>query len=192
MRRLLPFLFLTWGLAPVLTAQDPKPAWGAEADLGSRYIWEGLAYSRGPVFQPSLWVAAKGFTFTVWASERLNNEPQRGQITEVTFSLGYSHTVKGWTIEPTYENWVNRGHGDDSGPNTGVVELRISHALGPVSLFTDQLLDVQSYKGAYLGDAGVTWQKKVHGIGLNWSASGGWTSAKFNENYFGPAWPRSV
>lgn len=167
--------------------QGAAVTWGAESDFNYRYLWQGIAYSSGPVMQPEVWVSSRGLTLTIWGNEVLNNEARRGKLTEYSVGLGYSRTWSGWTVEPSYERWVNVPADADNGPNTGVAILRISHAAGPVSFFTTQNVDIQSYRGAYWGDAGVSWEKPVDRFTLASSASVGWASAGFNAAYFGPA-----
>lgn len=162
-------------------------SWGGEADFNYRYVWHGIAFSRGPVLQPSVYISKYDLTLTVWSNLNLNNEPQRGQVTETDFILGYSRTWAGWKIEPTYYVYLNRPPHGQSDPATSEMWIKISHAAGPVSIFTTQTFDVQAYRGSYYGDAGVGYERKWGKAAISSTASAGWASAKFNQAYIGPA-----
>lgn len=162
-------------------------SWGAEADFNYRYVWHGIAFSRGPVLQPSAYISKYDLTFTVWSNVNLNNEPQRGEVTETDLIFGYSRTWEGWKAEAGYYVYLNRPPHGASDPATSEIWTKVSHAAGPVSIFTTHTFDVHSYRGAYYGDAGVGFERKLRRATINSTVSAGWASAKFNETYVGPA-----
>jgi hypothetical protein len=173
---------------PVAAAKPASPiSGGAEIDFSSRYVWQGIAYTRGPVQQSSAWITAGHWTFEAWGNQILNNDAMRGQLTEYSITLGYSWTRHGWTIEPSCEKWVNHPSNADTGPNTGVCYARISHHAGPFTVYTTHNLDIQSYRGAYWGDAGISREQTWGRWKLEASISGGWASSKFDEAYIGRA-----
>ena len=73
----------------------------------------------------------------------------------------------------------------DTGPNTGVCYAKISHKAGPVTVYTTHNVDIESFRGAYWGDAGVSKEQTWGRWKLEGSLSGGWASSKFNEAYWG-------
>jgi hypothetical protein len=161
--------------------------WGAEADFNYRYVWHGIAFTRGPVFQPSAYVSKYDLTLTVWNNLNLNNESQRGQVTETDLILGYTKTWGGWTIEPTYYAYLNRPPRGQVDPETSELWVKVSHPAGPIRIYTTQSFDIQSYRGSYYGDSGVAYEHKWGKTTLDSTASAGWASSKFNEVYIGPA-----
>ena len=76
---------LLW-LLPPASLWAKGTSWAAEVDFNSRYIWRGIAYSKGPVFQPAFSVTHSGFTVSIWSNMVLNNEPGRGRFDQVFFS----------------------------------------------------------------------------------------------------------
>jgi hypothetical protein len=139
--------------------------WGAETHFNSGYTWQGISFNRGRVMQPEIWASEHltltPFSLTLWGSQALNDGPQQGEFTEYSIGIGYSRTWRGWTLEPSYERWVNRPSNADTGPNTGVAILGISRKAGPVAIFTTQNLDIQSFRGAWWGDLGVSWEHSL-------------------------------
>jgi len=158
--------------------------WGFEADFNSRYVWRGLSCSEGAVVQPSIWVTARGVTFTVWANRELEDVDARNG-SEVDYSLSWEREWHGVTFEPCIQMYTFPDQEDC--PSTTAVDLRASWPLGPVSLFTTQSIDVSEYSGAYYGDLGLCFEKELgERAQMETSLCVGWASAKFNEANIGP------
>jgi hypothetical protein len=64
--------------------------------------------------------------------------------------------------------------------------LYLSYSLGPLRLFMKQSVDVRSYRGAYFGEAGLAFDRRVSRRTKIGGSSGiGWASSTFNRAYFG-------
>lgn len=139
---------------PTLTVQ-------VESDIYSRYVWYGTAASNGPVWQPSVSVAAYGLKFTTWANFVMDNEPNQGEFNEVDFILTYQNNLKKL-------NYVLLVEGDiypngnpkslDYSSATLKTGLHLSYPVGPVSIFGDfQALFVSVQGGTSQTNPGLGW-----------------------------------
>lgn len=162
---------------PVVTA-------GATSAYESRYIWNGLVNSDGPVQQSSLWVASRSVTFTVWNNTDLGRK-HSGQTDEVDYALSTSHEWAGFTLEPSINWWTYPSQVD--APATGVLSIALSKPVGRFTVRTLHTLDVKQYGGAYYGEIGVShrWEPGT-GAGVEASINIGAANGKFNETYVGP------
>jgi hypothetical protein len=108
---------LLWLLPPAsLCAKDTS--WAAEADFNNRYIWRGIAYSKGPVVQPSFSLTHRGFTVSIWSNMVLDNEPGRGRFDQVFFSVSREFRLACWRFEPTIQGYWWQGLRGESTANT--------------------------------------------------------------------------
>lgn len=184
------FLLLLPGFAEENAADSSKNesaiTVGAEVDFNSRYVWRGIPWSEGAVMQPSVWVSASDFTFTVWSNFVLDDEPNQGQWNEVDFTLAYSREWNKITLEPSF-NYYCYPNQEDS-PATGEFAVKLAYALDPVEIFTNQSVDVVKYDGAYFGDIGIGYTHEFNPqLSFEGNISLGWGSSKFNETYIGIA-----
>jgi hypothetical protein len=152
---------------------------GAELDGNSRYVWRGLALSGGPVLQPSAWVSLTGLTLTSWANLAFREGDARAGFNELDFTLDCSRDVSDLTVSSSFALYLYPDEVD--APPAGELALALSCPVGPVSLFTDQSVDLIAASGAYFGDAGLSFERDlIRNLALEASASAGWGSARFN------------
>ncbi len=173
------------GAPPAEEEAKKKPfTVGADLDFLSRYVWRGLLWSDGPVFQPDVWISSHGFTFTVWGNIDLTDEPDRNSFNEVDFYFVYEGTFKKITLEPSINVWYYPSQLDS--PTTAEFDLKVSYPIGPISLYTTQSVDIVQYQGAYFGDFGLFYEKEFFpNFSLETFASVGWANGRFNEVYVG-------
>ena len=158
--------------------------WGFEADYNGKYVWRGLGFSQGAVMQPSLWVTARGATFSVWANRELESV-DGPQLNEIDYCLSWEGKWHKAILEPCLQVYTYPDQQDS--PATAMADLKISWPLGRLSVFTIQSFDVHEYSGAYYGDVGLCYEKELSSrTRMESSISLGWASAKFNETYIGP------
>jgi len=66
-------------------------------DLNSSYVWRGITFNDGMVFQPSLDVGIGGFGFNVWGNMDLDdydNSLESGEFSEVDLTLSYTFKLE--------------------------------------------------------------------------------------------------
>jgi hypothetical protein len=163
-------------------------AYGVESDFNARYVFRGLAYSRGSVGQSRAWLEASRLTLYGWTNLVLDPQPSQESLDEVDFGVSYAHPAKGLLLEPALDVFVYRGPPPFSLPSTAEASLRVSRPLGPARAYVKQTIDLRSYRGAYFGEAGLV---SSHALGrdvtLAATLSVGWASARFNQAYLGVA-----
>jgi len=163
---------------PVFTA-------GVEADFNSRYVWHGIAYSDGPVFQPSAWVSAYGLTFSPWANFVLGKEANQGQFNEVDFSLSYEREWKKFTLSAGFLHYSYLNQED--APATGEIIVTAAYSL-PKSfqICTVHSFDVEEYPASYFGEYGLGFEHEFNSkLSTQAHAFLGFGSSKFNQVYLG-------
>jgi hypothetical protein len=87
--------------SPEKPAAEEKPTASAGVDILSQYVWRGFALSRdSAVFQPSVTVGYKGFSFNVWGNlDSGENAPaalttRKGlNWNQTNFTAGYSREI---------------------------------------------------------------------------------------------------
>lgn len=163
----------------------PTVTGGASTSFESRYLWYGLLLGRGAAQQSSMWLSARGYTFTVWNNLVLANGENHGRTDEVDYSLATSLDYHGITVEPGGAWWTFPNQAGV--PSTGVLTLALSKPFGPFSLRSTHTVDVSAYKGAYFADLTLSreWEPRA-GVTLQASTGIGSGNCKFNETYIGP------
>ena len=153
---------------------------GAELDGNSRYVWRGLAFSDGPVLQPSAWVSLDGLTLTPWANFAFREDDAPAGFNELDVTLDYSRDIINLTVNPSFSVYLYPNQAD--APPTGELALALSYPVGPVSIFSDHSVDLIATPGAYFGDAGLSFESELaQSLTVEASAHAGWGSARFNE-----------
>jgi hypothetical protein len=131
-------------------------AFGVEADVASRYVWRGLAYSHGAVLQPSANISAYDFTLVSWFNYDLGRKFNEVRFNEADLTLEWSKTWGRLTIEPSVQSFLYPS--PVASPNTAEGVLRVGWELGPVTLFTRHSFDLAAYPGSYFGEIGLEWE----------------------------------
>ena len=159
-----------------------------EIDVRSRYVFRGVALSEGLVVQPTLSLARRGYTFSIFgnlnASRR--NGPLQGprQLNEIDYILTKSFEKGKTSIEPGF---VFYDYPTQIFDDTGELTLGLSRPMGKVKLFFNNNLDVLEYKGAYFGELGVSHERT---LGRRTTGEAtlilGFANRKFNAANFGP------
>jgi hypothetical protein len=162
-------------------AEDLVFAGEAQFDFNSRLVWRGIALTRGAVWEPSASVFLYGFTAEYWSSYALTREFQNNYLVAIVPSISYEWRWRQLSIQPgvTLYDMPHEG-------NLRTVEtaLEASYRLGPVKAFSQNTLDVRSYKGAYFGFAGLDYERRGQsGLQFHAVAEWGYANAKFNQSY---------
>lgn len=176
-------VFLWLWLPASLWGQNTS--WGAEADFNYRYLWRGIAYSKGPVFQPAFWVTHRGVTASVWSNMVLNHEPGRGRFDQVFFTVSREFACGGFRIEPAFQGYSWRGLNSEGTANTVEVAGKLSRELGPLRAVAGATFDVASFRRSFIGDAGLEWKHTAGQWRFDASGTTAWANRVFNRTYIG-------
>jgi len=136
------------------------------------------------VIQPEVWVAVAGTELSAWSSFTLaqTTDSARPQILE--FELTRELEWKRLTVGPAVTMFFY--HDPVSIDRTRSIEgwLHVTYDAGPFSLVAHQSIDVLTYHGAYLGEAGIESEHRLsERLEVGGSVGGGWASAAFNNAY---------
>jgi hypothetical protein len=125
-------------------------------------------------------------TFSVWSNMVINNEPRRGQFDQVFFTGTSETNVSHWKMEPTVQGYYWQGFGGESNAKTLELSLRASRpVVGRLRFFTSHTVDIASFAGSYVADAGFEGKKRLWGLDWEGNAMIAWTNATFNRTYVG-------
>ena len=166
--------------------RERRISYGVEIVLSSGHADRGIVISDRPVIQPVTWVSGRAATLSLWSNITLaeTTDGSRPQILEI--ELNREHKWRNLTIEPAVRMFFYRD--PVSIHSTRSIEgwLYVTYHVGPVSLVTNHSFDVLTYKGAYFGDAGVEFDRRVsQRIEFGGSFKTGWASSAFNDAYVG-------
>lgn len=177
------------------TADGARPVPGVEAgveiDAVSVYLFRGLVYSHGPVTQSKAWVSAGGLHLYAWSNVAVPPAAQARRLDEVDFGASYAFERGNLTVEPAFDCYLYRLSDPEveagAAARTAEVSVTVSYARGGATVSTRQVLDAGSYRGAYFGELGASYDRAVSSrVEIGVSAWVGWASSRFNREYIGP------
>jgi hypothetical protein len=159
-----------------------------EIDTRSRYVFRGIALSEGFVLQPTLSLAKRGYTFSIFGNINASRKsgPLEGprQLNEIDYTLSKSFQKGKITIEPGI---VYYDYPTSTFDETGELTLSLSRPVGKATLFLNNNLDVLEYKGAYFGEFGVSHESALSNRTTGEvTVSLGFANRKFNRANIGP------
>ena len=162
-------------------------SYGGELDFNSRYVWRGLALSRGAVAQPSAWVSRRDTTFSIWGNIDLGkgaNGAQgpsgRRRFNEIDVTLSRSLKIKRWTLEPGFQMYLYPRASD--GASTGEIQLRLSRPVRRALAYALLAVDVLKFKGAGWAEIGLSREHEFNArLSGALGASLGFGSSRFNR-----------
>lgn len=154
-------------LAVLLLGVQATVAGDLEFEAGggilSHYMWRGICFNEGGVFQPTATVGYKGFSANLWGNYAFDG----GRLTEVDFTASYSKEVKKVTYEGGFIHYgVYKGL--DSDELYG--GLTFSNFLSPS---IKAYIDVNAGKGAFLQAAIAPSVNLTKKVSLNFGANMG-------------------
>ncbi len=98
-------VFLAYGWARGAGAADVKVG----SALSSAYVWRGITFNDGLVFQPSIDVGNGGFGLNVWGNMDLDDygdQLDSGQFSEIDLTLSYSFDVDPVSVSLGYIEYL--------------------------------------------------------------------------------------
>jgi hypothetical protein len=197
-----------------LTDKESTFTYGAEMDFNSGYVWRGILLDDRPVWQPSAWISAFGFTFTAWGNVVMTSAsggafeplpppplPPQSNLAMTSASrcaglktsgltLAYGRDWEKLKIEAALDAYTGQQEPDIEAAiearNTMEGLLKLSYPAGPLRIFTTHAFDLLAYRGLYFGEAGLEYDRQItKNTEFTISGRSGWASAKFNDVYIG-------
>jgi len=181
-----PLVLAMCSVTRMASAQSPTA--GADVDIVSRYVWRGVPYSDGATVQPSVWKSLHGLTLSLWSNLVVADRIDRGQFNHLFVAAIYRTDAGRLTIEPGVQAWHTKAFSEIAAVTTTEGLVRVSGDVGALQIFTNHTVDLQAYRGAYIGDAGLG-----HSQALGPRAevvtqlAVSWATARYNSAYVGVA-----
>jgi hypothetical protein len=166
--------------------KDRPVSYGVEIEFSSGHADRGIVISDRAVVQPVTWVSGHQATFSVWSSLTLaeTTDGTRPQILEL--ELTRAHEWNSLTIGPAVRMFFYRDPLSIYASRSIEGWLYLSYPAGPFRLFTNHSVDVLEYRGAYFGEAGAAYVRRVsQRFKMGGSFAIGWASSTFNDAYAG-------
>jgi hypothetical protein len=170
------------------TASAQSPTAGADVDVVSQYVWRGVPYSNGAAVQPSVWTSMHALTLSLWSNLVVADRIDRGRFNHVFVSATSRADAGRLTIEPGVQAYHTKAFGEVAAVTTAESVVRLSTGAGAFRIFTNHSVDLHAYRGAYVGDAGVTHRRPIGAraeVGTQFAVS--WATARYNRAFIGVA-----
>lgn len=154
-----------------------EATFGIDAALSNKYVWRGISYNNGLVFQPNVFIGFSDFRFNLWSNFTvwdMNNE----LCNELDVSIIHAFEFSNFNVESSL-NYFH--YFEDMAGNTFETVLNTSYRLNNFSLFNILSLDVMNHFGRIYNELGFKYAMKVNSkIELNGKAILGYASHKHN------------
>jgi hypothetical protein len=157
-------------------------SYGVDAGFSNKYMWRGMCFNQGLVFQPAANISYGDLSFTAWSNIPVwEKDTANTSGNEIDFTLGYSNSVFNFDVE-TSLNYYHYFYDPDA--NTSEFFIGLGYPLGDFTLFTSFYVDILKNAGGIYDELGVEYEKELND---KWSVSGslftGMANSKFNSYY---------
>jgi len=127
------------------------------AGLCDKYLWRGITYNTGLVFQPEVSLSYKDFSLTSWSNFGITDADDVN-YNEIDFTLGYYHSFNSFDIEGSlsYYYYLNQDFTPTIEFNAGIY-----YPLGDFTLFARSSYDFLACSGAMFGEIGFDYEKEL-------------------------------
>ncbi len=164
--------------------QEHPVSYGAQVAFKSGHADRGFVINDRPVVQPVVWTSGTVAAVSLWGSFPLaqTTDGSRPQIMEL--ELTREDQWGSLRVAPAVRMYFYRD--PQSVYSTRSLEgwLYLSFDAGPFSFFSNQSVDVMTYRGAYYGEAGIESEWRVSPtLEVGASVGAGWADSKFNTIY---------
>jgi hypothetical protein len=169
--------------------QESPYSISVEADVYSKYLWRGSVLTDGPVFQPSISLCIKDFSFNIWANMDLDDaNDNENNFSELDFTFEYSLSYDKLTFTGGFVQYTL--------PNTELEDTQEVYLKTEADVLLSPSLsviyDLKEANGTYVSlDLGhstpfIKFSEKAT-CELSLNAGVGWGSTGMNDYIFGVA-----
>jgi hypothetical protein len=165
------------------TTEEAESDWsfGVSSGFSNKYLWRGIVYNNGLVFQPEAYVAYRDLSFSVWSNTTLY-DVDGVSANEIDYTIDYAHSFSVFELETffSYYQYIQQA----GTPNTAEWYLSGALSLGSFSIYSTVTVDVLEYAGASFLELGLNYEKELSDrLILSAGCLTGFGSKKFNLNY---------
>jgi hypothetical protein len=162
----------------------------ADYNYMQSYVWRAINFGSDNVMQPFVTFTYKNFFFQLASNtnvipQNLPDELYSKKVfyDEQDFELGYRNRFKKLDYEIKFNSY--RYFFQPTSPSTSEFNIKFSHALYKnLTIFSENVLDIEAYKGSYYNNSGVMYSKEIKALQLSALICAGLGNKKFNETYF--------
>ena len=166
--------------------KERSVSYGVEVEFSSGDADRGVLISDRAVVQAVTWVSGSVAAFSVWSNVTLGETTDGSRPQILDMELTRVHKWRNLTIEPAIRAFFYRDPLSIYSSRSIEGRLYLSYHVGPFRLFANQSVDVLTYQGAYFGEAGIAFERRVsRRIAVGGSSNTGWASSTFNDAYVG-------
>jgi hypothetical protein len=151
-----------------------------DAGICDKYLWRGITYNSGLVFQPAIAITYNDFSLSSWSNIGLS-KTDTTNYNEIDLTLCYNHSFSTLNIEGTisYYYYLNPVFNPTIEFNAGIY-----YSINDFSLFTRTSYDLLVCTGAMFIEVGVDYEKALTSkLTLSGTLLTGFGSKTFNEYY---------
>lgn len=161
-----------------------------EMNYYRHYLWRGAIWGNNDVSQPELHLDYGNFSFALCANlnllpKNLSSEYYKRKVIfdEQDIELGYQKTFGKLDFQVLlwgyfYFNQINT-------PNTGEFYTKLEYPVWKnTKIFTENVIDFASYKGAYFNSSGIHFEKDIKNLLIEYKLFTGFANSKFNNAYY--------
>lgn len=132
-----------------------RPSIGFETDYISKYVWYGIPLSDGAVAQSSLWLENRGYTYMIYGNFDL------AKRVFDQYNLYISKSVQAGRIEAEFALQSYHFPRDEEALSTREFILTLTRPFKNFDLYVSQSWDIQTYKGSYIADFGISFERET-------------------------------
>ncbi len=177
-------LLCVLAFANFIVAQESEGSLNVDLQMTPKYVWRGMTFTDGLVYQPSIAITQKQLTIQLWGNFVLhdkNDIPGNELDVYVTYNYDYS----GFTFTPSLFLYTYPGQDVNT---TTEFSLGISHEIDDFTLSTSLSKDLVEARGAFFGSLDLKYSKNIaEGLSLDLTTGAGYGNEPFNEYYVGVA-----
>lgn len=146
-----------------------------------KYLWRGITYNKGLVFQPEVIVSYKDFSLSSWGNFKLW-DVNGTNSNEIDFTLDYYHSFNSFNLDG-YLSYYHYFYAPED--NTSEFNLGVYYPSGGFTFFARSSYDILAYRwGTLYGELGFDYEKEISDqFSVFGTLLAGFGSKEFNSNY---------
>jgi hypothetical protein len=160
--------------------KEAEWSFGANAGFSNKYLWRGMVFDNGLVFQPAVNVGWQGFSINFWGNTTLYDK-DGVNAHEIDITLDYYHSFSYLDFETnfSYYNYIDQ----EGVPNTVELYIGAFYPVGDFTLSTGLNIDILENIGASYFEVAIDYERVLNEkVTVTGKALAGLGSGKFNEN----------
>jgi len=163
---------------------DEESDWsfGANAGFSNKYLWRGMVFNNGLVFQPEVFVGWRDFSINLWSNTTLYDK-KGVNAHEIDITLDYYHSFSYLDVETYFSYYYFIDQEEE--PNTLEWNVSAFYPVGDFTLSSGLNVDILENRGASYLEVALDYERELNEkFTVSGKVLAGLGSGKFNENNF--------